>query len=76
MTKGIPEKAVDEAVGLDPVIHEGADITESGHSELGVVTRSKRRMYVKGSHHKKNGKIWEKFPNRLDPPPIGNFRLF
>ena len=32
----------------------------------------------KGSHHKKNGKIWEKFPNRLDPPPppIGNFRLF
>ena len=25
---------------------------------------------------KKNGKIWEKFPNRLDPPPIGNFRLF
>ena len=31
----------------------------------------------KGSHHKKNGKIWEKYPNRLDPPtPIGNFRLF
>ena len=24
---------------------------------------------AQGSHHKKNGKIWEKFPNRLDPPP-------
>ena len=22
----------------------------------------------KGSHHKQNGKNWEKFPNRLDPP--------
>ena len=25
---------------------------------------------------KKNRKIWEKFPIRLDPPPLGNFRLF
>ena len=31
---------------------------------------------AKGSHHKKNGKIWEKFPNRLDPATIGNFSLF
>ena len=31
----------------------------------------------KGSHHKKKGKNWENFPNRLGPPPpIGNFRLF
>ena len=56
MTKGIPEKVVDEAVGLDPVIHEGADITESGHSELGVVTRSKRRMYANTARGNFQGK--------------------
>ena len=35
--------------------------------------------HLRGAIIKKNGKIWEKFPNRLDPlpqPPIGNFRLF
>ena len=27
-------------------------------------------------HLKKNGKIWEKFPIRLDPPPSDNSEYF
>ena len=31
---------------------------------------------IRGGVTKKNGKIWEKFPIRLDPKPLGKFRNF
>ena len=33
-------------------------------------------IWLRGAITKKNGKIWEKFPIRLGPPPSDNSELF
>ena len=35
-----------------------------------------KRLLIRGAITKKNGKIWEKFPIRLDPPPSDNSEYF
>ena len=61
MTKDIPEAeglepVIHEVEGLEPVIHGESNITESGHSEHGVVTKSKRRMHANTARGKFHGK--------------------
>ena len=58
MTKDLPEVEGSEPVihEVEPVIHGESNITESGHSEHGVITRSKRRMHANTACGKFHGK--------------------
>ena len=47
-----------------------------GHNDLEKTIKLYKEILIRGGVTKKNGKIWDKFPIRLDPHPSDNSDIF